>query len=439
MPRGQVLRGTGGKFAGSAGGSSKAGGGKVAGAAKRLKVAREKLAVARETPVTAKPKVARVRKVAKAPAAKAGPAKKLRVKKAPATKPEAAAAKPAKVRVAKKAPVKAASPAPAKPRAIRKAPVKKAPHTETAAAAKPKRARVAKVAKEQSAAEKAPASKPKRVAVKKAKEAPAKEAPVEKPAAKRVAVKKAVEKPKAEAATPVANHVTHPAHDEHAPLTVAQAREHFTKMGLEVHASDADLEAGFKASFSKNPSAHELRQLTGADHMPGEMSGNVSLLRSSLGNRLKINVEGHGVQMTRTYGESGAYHTSLFLAPGKQKTGLGKSIVRDQVRAYESLGVKKIDLFAGEVGRYVWPKLGFEASKSTVDHEKMQFSSWLHQNRIRAPELASRATSMRDIALATHNGRKVGKEYLLKASGSHDMEIHVGSHGFKTLKHELGI
>lgn len=218
-------------------------------------------------------------------------------------------------------------------------------------------------------------------------------------------------------------------------------------MGLEVNGSAKDVDATFKNLFSKAPTAKELKDLVGASSITGKLTfggkleGSVDFSRGAM----RIQVDGKGVQMERSItshaGKTSAYHASLFLSEGLQKTGLGKSIVRSQVGAYQKLGVKQVNLHAAEVGRYAWAKFGFNGDAKTVRGARREFAQYLRKEGVTgAAKIVRNAKTLHDIAVTRVGQRKVGKEFLLQGK-NRPMHLNVDSKdkGFKIFKKEVGL
>lgn len=230
-----------------------------------------------------------------------------------------------------------------------------------------------------------------------------------------------------------------------APLTGAQAAKELKKMGLDVDGASAkDIEKTFGNLFLKAPTAAELHQLVGASQLGGKLQGSIKFGYDH--RQIQVDAFGRqGVTLSRTLsnysGETRAYHASLFLQSGLQKTGLGKRIVRDQVRSYQKLGVKQVNLHAAEVGRYAWAKFGFNGDAKTVRGARREFAQYLRKENVpNAARIVRDAKTLHDIAVTKVRGRQVGKEFLLQGK-TRDMSLRVDAKdkGFKIFKKEVGL
>jgi hypothetical protein len=105
-----------------------------------------------------------------------------------------------------------------------------------------------------------------------------------------------------------------------------------------------------------------------------------------------------------------AFHEHIELEPGR---GYGPPIILASLKAYESMGVKRIKLLAGlEVGRYFWAKLGWKFSdKDQEEGAGAIYNHWLDRAGYKGPHVA--VSSPQDIADHEHEGRKYGKQFML--------------------------
>ncbi|MEY4548257.1 MAG: hypothetical protein RL685_4452, partial [Pseudomonadota bacterium] len=156
----------------------------------------------------------------------------------------------------------------------------------------------------------------------------------------------------------------------------------------------------------------------------GSRQVEVSVLHGRV--RTTLVIEGQGtsaqpdVQLIRTLrrsnGQLVAHHDLIKLAERLQDADVGSRIISAQLAAYEQLGVSLIDLEAAWIGRYYWPKLGFDlASPRAVQRYVGLFRGYLEKKGL-APEVVSNLTvrirTMQDIALIRIGDRLLGKDFL---------------------------
>lgn len=149
-------------------------------------------------------------------------------------------------------------------------------------------------------------------------------------------------------------------------------------------------------------------QVTALAGLPAGMKGSTDL-GSTLRGGVTLGLEAPGVSMSRSYANGVAHHSTLYLDAHLQGKGLGKTILRNQVAAYEAHGIKSVDLRAADVGRYVWPSMGFAPSAERFAAYKSGFDGYLKARGLPA----SSAKSVQDIARTFHGGEHVGKAFLL--------------------------
>lgn len=183
-----------------------------------------------------------------------------------------------------------------------------------------------------------------------------------------------------------------------------------------------DIQNAWKSTFGQ-PLQHAsevvaLSGLTKADlGKRGELK--ISVSPSGL---FRITATAQGIDMSRTYRQGSVYHGHLFLGPSKQNNGLGSRIIRTQVASYQRLGIKKVSLDAAEVGRYVWPSLGFRVSRASLSQYRTSFHSYLQERGITPP---AKIHSVQQIARFTHGGEKVGKAFLLSNAAPNMQSMQV--------------
>ncbi len=174
----------------------------------------------------------------------------------------------------------------------------------------------------------------------------------------------------------------------------------------------------------------QLRKLAGTRHVNGAKV-ELSLARG----KPRIEMSSNEAEVSRLFskgekGELQVYHAIMEIKESSQGKGLGAKILRDQLREYEVLGVKKINLYAVDVGRYTWARMGFSLKNPGELAEILQqFESYLVHHGL-SPS-AARATvsnikSVRDLARVEIDGERTGKAFMLSDSySSREMTLDV--------------
>lgn len=160
-------------------------------------------------------------------------------------------------------------------------------------------------------------------------------------------------------------------------------------------------------------------------------------------------------------GEPIAYHAEFTLPEDMQQKGLGMDFLDRSESLYESLGVKEIRLHANSsVGRYAWPKAGFDWPDKTRAKKVDMFYAWLQEEGVSIDDAPKSVNHTWDIATWVHPkgahrttkpDRPInGKEYLLHAAESYnvvkrldpnDRGYRIGKEYFKMrklLRNDLG-
>jgi len=124
-------------------------------------------------------------------------------------------------------------------------------------------------------------------------------------------------------------------------------------------------------------------------------------------------------RIVRTYerqddGKLHVDHGWLSVPEHMRGKGAGKEILRNSQTFYDKAGVDRIHLQAGDShGRYVWARMGFEASAKSTKAYKDAFAKHLTESGHDA-KAVSKLKSMQDIAnFKTPDGHRAGKEFLL--------------------------
>ncbi len=111
------------------------------------------------------------------------------------------------------------------------------------------------------------------------------------------------------------------------------------------------------------------------------------------------------------------------LPPELQGKGLGKAILAEQLAAYQRLGVSALELDARWIGRYYWPKVGFDVPPALLEELIAEFGAFLSEGGYSDDAVSAMLAdveSLRDIATTVAGSRQVGKEFLL--SGRAEIE-----------------
>jgi GNAT superfamily N-acetyltransferase len=201
----------------------------------------------------------------------------------------------------------------------------------------------------------------------------------------------------------------------------------------------------FRKLFKREPSPADVKAMFGADALNtvGKFSGEASF-SPHFGISFRGATDNARVSISRSVVESGGKvtvkHDSLYLSQAVQGKGFGPAIIREQVAAYERIGVDRISLHSSEVGRYYWAKVGFDGPEA-LSSAKNFFRMWLERKGVNnAASIAAKPRTMRELASLQVGERRLGKEFLLsKDYGGADLSMNVkrGDPGFETLRKEL--
>ena len=233
--------------------------------------------------------------------------------------------------------------------------------------------------------------------------------------------------------------------DEQHDELITQA---FEKAGMRTLGKPAEV---MRKLFGRTLSPEETRSLFGmsAVERGGATQGALEFAHGEV--RLRVQAGPPGVYPTvdlqRTImrdskGKLVVSHDHLFLSKAEQGKGIGSAIIREQFEMYERLGVDRVELYPVQVGRYYWPKIGFEPSAKNLKTVKTAFAKWLRAEGVaNAEKVASSARSARDIAFMQVGERRVGKEFLLSRHaddlGELSIKVKPGDPGYEALKREL--
>jgi GNAT superfamily N-acetyltransferase len=160
------------------------------------------------------------------------------------------------------------------------------------------------------------------------------------------------------------------------------------------------------------------------------------------------NVVGKGKRnFTSHEGAPVVFHQNIALNESSRGKGIGKSLLKNSVRAYQKKGIKKIALEAAFIGAYTWARMGWEADAKTVDMMKKEFRKHLmHNTEVGvegADEILKSVKSMHDMSSVRVDGEHVGKNFLTnKLSPTWRGELPLDdpeNSGYKIAKEYLGL
>jgi SPP1 gp7 family putative phage head morphogenesis protein len=126
-------------------------------------------------------------------------------------------------------------------------------------------------------------------------------------------------------------------------------------------------------------------------------------------------------RMTRSFrrkaGKLVAYHDYLELNEKAQGRGYGAAALKNSILLYQAIGATEVGLDARWVGRYTWARFGFNWDEATAGQIRPKLIEHLVLSGVpRAGAEAMAAATYRSAAAVAgleHNGRAVGKEFLL--------------------------
>lgn len=111
-------------------------------------------------------------------------------------------------------------------------------------------------------------------------------------------------------------------------------------------------------------------------------------------------------------------HGTFFLDDNYQGRGVGEAVLRNAFRWYERSGVKRVELFATEIGRYTWARFGFNWTTTEATRRLPELATFLADNGVErgaAERIAQETVEQAwKVAAIEVDGRKLGKEYLLQ-------------------------
>lgn len=254
--------------------------------------------------------------------------------------------------------------------------------------------------------------------------------------------------------------------DDQPLKTSADVQRRFARHGVEVAGAEHAVGA-MKKVFGRELTMREMRSLMALDsfkdhgltsmgkpvmrfHDPS-WSGDISF--NHIG---KKTVDGvvETADISRKYssGSSGlvsdgphVYHDHFFISKGLQGGGLGRSVLKEQLTTYKSLKIPEVRVYAVDVGRYYWRKIGFEReSEDELDRDKRDARGYMTQTKRIKPEVADRilanVKTSRQLATLEVNGQKLGKDWATSgyAEGGR-FRLDLKGKGWDVVKEEFGI
>jgi hypothetical protein len=214
-----------------------------------------------------------------------------------------------------------------------------------------------------------------------------------------------------------------------------------------------------KSTFGRALTKGELFDLLGLPALQkvGPVSGNVTFMGERgvvMNTSLKVRIESEWtdpVKIAREFyklddGSIDVHHESFHIAKHLQGKGTGREVLQSQMRMYDKLGVRNIALSAAEVGRYYWPKIGFDrpTAAGQIEGDKRAFEQYLKTEKRLSPEAASKIVgnlrTLHDIVTTQIGEDRVGKSWALDWSAGGSMQLRVGKgEGWETAKRELAL
>jgi hypothetical protein len=143
-------------------------------------------------------------------------------------------------------------------------------------------------------------------------------------------------------------------------------------------------------------------------------------------------------------GKKVVYQNEFILEEDQQGKGLGKTFVRRSLEGYRKAGIDQAHMNACFIGRYTWPRMGFDVEKEELEAIKKKFGNYLVKEVGMSSEasasLVANLRTMRDLVSVRVENQHVGKSFLL--DGHDDMVLSFHAHlnidpndeGFKTVQ-----
>ncbi len=209
------------------------------------------------------------------------------------------------------------------------------------------------------------------------------------------------------------------------PLASQQALEaHMKTLGTDVMV-DPRLHEVFVRIFGQSPTIAQIDAFVGHDALAG-IQGRRLIEANAFENVVQFQTRAVGggsavkpdAMIQRTFKRAGralrARHDVIRLADHLQGEGIGSKVLLQQLGAYEQLGVTHIDLDAAWIGRYYWPKIGFDLPKAELAEFAEKFRRYLVSRGVDAEDVSNlKIRSMRQIAAFKKDGQQLGKDFFL--------------------------
>jgi hypothetical protein len=134
------------------------------------------------------------------------------------------------------------------------------------------------------------------------------------------------------------------------------------------------------------------------------------------------------------------HHDYFYLRSDLQGSGAGAKILKDQMEAYQELGVKTVEVSCDDVGRWFWPSIGFDhADPKVVQKAVNECADWLERKGLMdaMPE-AETIKSLPRLANAEY-----GKDFLLSKNGPWNLHLELqldeANPRFHLMRQRLGV
>lgn len=213
-----------------------------------------------------------------------------------------------------------------------------------------------------------------------------------------------------------------PPDPRHVPIDTREAFEaHMISRGAPPQYLQPGAHAKMREVLGRDVTPDELDSFIGHEafaDLPGERDVTVEASYDKV--KFITRIGRDTAELVRTFrrdeGKLAVHHDLLVLDKKLQGGGVGPAVIKKQLEVYERLGVDQIDLDAAWVGRYYWPKLGFDVTPSVLKFYRDTFREYLEKRG--APAAAVRRLtegikSMRDIATTRVGTKELGKDFFL--------------------------
>lgn len=124
------------------------------------------------------------------------------------------------------------------------------------------------------------------------------------------------------------------------------------------------------------------------------------------------------------------HHDSFVMDDAHQGNGVAKDLLKNSVKAYRRMGVKRITTDPTAVGTYTWARMGFHWGPKGTSEAKKRLAQYLSVKHGIAPEKA--------VKIAEKHGDKPWEVAALHVKGQHVGRDFLMSHGDYIWKHHGG-